>query len=225
METRALSAYAARGLNARRPFATIVHAPQRVGSDAQALDRLASEGQSLLLIDEQLAPVPGPLAPVPGPLAPVPGPLATVSPRLPGAADRVRLLENTFNRNVFGVESGRDGYLVLGLPWLPGFEGRVDDAPAGVVRANALYPAVYVPRGHHRVELRFVSRPFLAGLGLAMLGTTVWALWLAPSHRLAALVASLLLCAAFAGWMRQALFHGPSLGNRYEWRSEAPNER
>jgi hypothetical protein len=53
-----------------------------------------------------------------------------------------------------------------------------------------------------------------------MLGTTLGMLWLAPSRRVAWVVATLLV-AALAAWMNGALFHGPSLGNQYRWRSEA----
>ena len=199
MEMRTITAYSALGLNPRRPFATVAHAAEQVRSEREALARLASQGRPPLLVE---------------------APLPALSPEVVAQYDEVRLIDNTYNRYVFDVAAGKDGYVVLGLPWLPGFVGHVDGVPATVVKANALYPALFVPRGRHVVEFRFVSRPFLVGLGAAMLGTTLGMLWLAPSRRVAWVVATLLV-AALAAWMNGALFHGPSLGNQYRWRSEA----
>jgi hypothetical protein len=198
MEMRTLTAYSARGLNPRRPFATVEHVAQEVGSEHEALDRLEIQGRSVLLVE-----------------APVPA----LSPEVVAPDDELLLTDNTFNRNVFDVVAGRDGYVVLGLPWLPGFAGRVDGTAATVVKANALYPALFVPRGRHVVEFRFVSRPFLAGLGAAMLGMALWVLWLAPSRR-SGLLLVIVFGAAFFAWTYLAVFHGPSLGNEYRWRSE-----
>ena len=198
MELRTVTAYSRLGLNPRRPFATFAHAAEQVGSDREALDRLASQASSPLLVEALVPPL---------------------SPEIVAQYDELRLIDNTFNRNVFDVVAGRDGHIVLGLPWLPGFEGRVDGAPAAVVKANALYPALFVPRGRHLVEFRFVSRPFLAGLGAAMLAAALWVFWLLPSRRLASLLTTV-LGVAFGAWMYLALFHGPSLGNEYQWRSE-----
>jgi hypothetical protein len=200
MEVRALTAYSRLGLVARRPFATIAHAARQVASEAEALQSLAGDARSPLLVE---------------------APVAALSPETVAPSDEIRLTDNTYNRNVFDVTAARDGYVVLGLPWLPGFEGRVDGAPAKVVKANALYPAVFVPRGRHVVEFRFVSRPFLAGLAAAMLGIALWVFWLTPSRVVAAL-ATIALVAALAVGMRAALFDGPSLGNEYHWSLETP---
>jgi hypothetical protein len=154
-------------------------------------------------------------------------PLLVDSPVPPRSADvvapfdEIRLTYNTHNRHVFDVAAARDGYVVLGLPWLAGFEGRVDGRRVPLVKANALYPAVFVPPGRHVVEFRFVSRPFLVGLGLAVLAAIGWVAWWTRVRRGRRFVLALaiVLGAALAWKTQRALFDGPSFGKAFRWQA------
>jgi hypothetical protein len=198
MEMRRVADYRLFGLSPRRPLATVEHAAEQVSSEQEILTRLRTQPHAPLLVE-----------------APVP----TRSAEAFSRDDQVRLTYNTHNRHVFEVVAAMDGYVVLGLPWLDGFEGRVDGRPAALVRANALYPAVFVPPGRHVVEFRFVSRPFLVGLGIAIAGAILWLLWWTRCRRPWVLAVAILAAAAFVVKTRAALFDGPSFGKDFYWQA------
>ncbi|MFI4946737.1 MAG: hypothetical protein ACHP85_25890, partial [Burkholderiales bacterium] len=70
---------------------------------------------------------------------------------------------------------------------------------------------------------RFVSRPFLVGLGVSVLGTILWVLWWPQCRRPWVLALALLLAAAFVVKTHMALFDGPSFGKDFRW--QAPVDR
>jgi uncharacterized membrane protein YfhO len=83
--------------------------------------------------------------------------------------DRIRL--------VVSVPSG--GYLVLSEVFAPGWSATVDGQPAELLRANAIFRALWVAPGEHQVELRYW--PTLLTLGAASSGVAwlgVNGLWL-----------------------------------------------
>jgi hypothetical protein len=53
------------------------------------------------------------------------------------------------------AELSHDGVVVLLEGWYPGWTASVDGTPAPVLRANALFRAVEVPAGQHRVEFQY----------------------------------------------------------------------
>ena len=206
MEMRRVANYRQLGLSPRRPLATVEHAAEQMNSEQEILTRLMTQPRAPLLVE-----------------APVPRRSAVTFAR----DDQVRLTYNTHNRQVFEVVAAMDGYVVLGLPWLDGFEGHVDGRRVTLVRANALYPAVFVPPGQHVVEFRFVSLPFIVGLGFAIAGAILWLLWWPQCRRLWVLALAIFLAAVFVMKVRDALFDGPSFGKDFHWQSvlEAPGSR
>jgi len=58
------------------------------------------------------------------------------------------------------------------VPALPGFRSKVDGVATEIAKANALFPAIFVAKGTHHVEFRFISWPFFIGVTLCFL--TVW---------------------------------------------------
>lgn len=66
------------------------------------------------------------------------------------------------------VEAAEAAYLFLSEVFYPGWRATVDGEPAPVYRANALFRAVLVPAGEHRVVLTFSPRPWQVGLGLSL---------------------------------------------------------
>jgi hypothetical protein len=90
------------------------------------------------------------------------------------------IVEDSPERIRLRVEAPRDGYLVLADAWAPGWRGRVDGAPAEILRANGLFRAVKVPAGRHAVEMTY--RPASVASGFAISGVAVlagigWILW------------------------------------------------
>jgi hypothetical protein len=70
----------------------------------------------------------------------------------------VRPLHRRSDALSFEVRSSAPGYLVVLEAFDRGWQARVDASPARVLQANALFRAVQVPAGVHRVELRYRPR-------------------------------------------------------------------
>ncbi|MBC7224032.1 MAG: YfhO family protein, partial [Anaerolineae bacterium] len=88
------------------------------------------------------------------------------------AAGRAKVVAYQPNRMEVQVETLEPAYLVLSEVFYPGWRATVDGAPAPVYRANAIFRAVPVPAGEHRVVLVFSPVSWRAGVG-GTLGT--WA--------------------------------------------------
>ena len=94
----------------------------------------------------------------------------------PGTAQIVSY-QNDRIRLVVSVPIG--GYLVLSEVFAPGWSATVDGQPAELLRANAIFRALWVAPGEHQVELRYW--PTLLTLGAASSGVAwlgVNGLWL-----------------------------------------------
>lgn len=69
-------------------------------------------------------------------------------------------------RVVLRTTGNAPGAVVLTDAWFPGWEARVDGAPAPLLRANTALRAVAVAPGEHRVELLYRPASFRRGLAL-----------------------------------------------------------
>lgn len=106
------------------------------------------------------------------------------APSFPAARGSARITADGANSVVVETEADGPGWLVLLDGWFPGWEARVDGAPARVRRADYAFRAVQVPAG--RSVARFDYRPSSVGVGLilALLSAGLLALaWLATSRR------------------------------------------
>src|SRR5262249_3008506 len=66
-------------------------------------------------------------------------------------------------RVVVEVDLPAPGYLVLSDTYSSGWEATVDGQPVAVLRANAVFRSVPVPKGQHAVEFIYHPRPFTTG--------------------------------------------------------------
>lgn len=80
-------------------------------------------------------------------------------------AGRARIASYANTEVVIDASSREGGWVVLNDVWHPWWRAEIDGKPARILRANAIFRAVEVPPGEHKV--RFVFRPF-SGL---------WAQW------------------------------------------------
>jgi hypothetical protein len=84
----------------------------------------------------------------------------------PGArSSRAVVLRDTPGRLALRGEG--PGLLVVAEGWDPGWSATLDDAPAPLLRVNALQLGVVLPEGVHEVVLRHTPVGFVPGLGLA----------------------------------------------------------
>lgn len=67
--------------------------------------------------------------------------------------------------------------------FFPGWEARVDGAPAKLLRANFALRGVAVPAGEHEVEMRYRPAPFRVGLALSGLALAACAIAVWPGRR------------------------------------------
>jgi hypothetical protein len=198
LEMRSVAEYRNRGLKSERPLGVVVHGAVPSASDVEVWQQLRSG--------------------VASPSAFIDGPLEPRSEKAVSNYDTVSLVHNTSNRFRFNVVAARDGYFVLGLPLLPGFVCRIDGSFAKVVRADALYPSVFLPRGFHVVDFYFVSWPFVVGVGLAW--GTLWVLidWVAGRRRRSWVTRGMLLAVVpLVVLLWVALYAGPSFNTSYFW--------
>lgn len=67
------------------------------------------------------------------------------------------------------LELPSDTLWVVGGTWFPGWEGSVDGQPTEIVRVNGILRGMHVPRGHHRVEMRYRPRSLAIGAQISVL--------------------------------------------------------
>jgi hypothetical protein len=204
MEMRTVTEYRSHKIKTDRGLGTIVHRVEQLDSEAEILKRL----------QEKAPKVPLPLF--------IDRPVTPMAPESTGDHDEVKLVYNTSNRFLFDVTAARDGYFVLGVPALPGFRSKVDSAPATIAKANAMFPAVFVARGTHRVEFRFISWPFFIGVSLCFVTFWSWIFFSVRRRRWLVAIGALAAAGALGGVLYLALFHGPSFDTKYQW--QAPIE-
>ena len=197
MEMGSITTYLRHGLRPRQALGVVRHHVESAHSDTDFFRRWQERGTALpLFIDRPVEPF---------------------SPELVADHDQVDLVHNTTNRFVFRVAAAADGYFVLGLPWLPGFSCKVDSTKVPVAKANALFPAIFIPHGTHQIEFTFISWAFIAGAALAFMTVSAWALW-AFRRRLLAVAVGIVLAGALLAWLvRLFILDGPSFETHYQW--------
>ena len=202
MEMRTVTEYKSHKLKPERQLGTIAHRVERLDSEAEVLKRMTDKGIRLplpLYIDSDVAPL---------------------SPEATGDHDEVKLVYNTSNRFIFDVVAARDGYFVLGVPALPGFRSKVDGVATEIARANALFPAIFIAKGTHRVEFRFISWPFFIGVSLCFLTVWTWIFFSVRRRRWLVAGSALVSAAALGGILYFSLYHGPSFETKYQWQGQ-----
>jgi hypothetical protein len=123
---------------------------------------------------------------------------AVTERRLPGlavggsgaaqAASRARVTSYRREQVIVRTDAVRPALLVLTDSWFPGWQARVDGRPAPVHRVDYLIRGVLVPRGSHRVELRYEPASWRVGwvvsvLAFAGILATALLAWRRPSRR------------------------------------------
>jgi len=159
------------------PRAYVVHRVEVV-SDEGLLERLTSpdlNAWTTALIEEPLPPEQ--MAGLEG------APLRSTS--------TARITHYSPNRVEVEADMAAPGLLILSDAYYPGWQVRVDGAPAPLLRANYALRGVYLSAGTHSLVFRFVPIPFWVGLAVAGSTTIFGASFLAwQVHRTRRHVAS-----------------------------------
>ncbi|MGE5140428.1 MAG: YfhO family protein, partial [Rudaea sp.] len=150
------------------PRSFITHNAVRVGSDQEALDRMAARDFSgeLLLAD--------------GPQSE-----SDVGQQLDESA---QIAVYQPEHVVVNAKTSLDGYLVLADAWDPGWVALLDGKPVSIHRADVVLRAVELSAGEHTVEFIYRPASFYAGLvtsaiGLAVLVIITLVVWLVRMSR------------------------------------------
>ena len=104
-----------------------------------------------------------------------PGIALPVTPPLTGSKAEVVLHKH--NRVKINVEMPENGLLFLSDVFYPGWKVYVDGNPARIYRANYLFRAVEVKKGHHTVEFYYEPLSFRLGAVVSLLfvvGIVMW---------------------------------------------------
>jgi hypothetical protein len=88
-------------------------------------------------------------------------------------AGRARIVARGSDRLAIEVSARRPGLLVVTESYDPGWRAWVDGAPAPVWRANAVFRAVAVGEGDHRVEMRYRPPSAAWGATASVLGAVL----------------------------------------------------
>jgi hypothetical protein len=82
------------------------------------------------------------------------------------------------------AEMHSDGWIVTSIPDWPGWQATIDGHAAETAIANHAFVGVKVPKGRHRVELRYWPRTFVIGAGvtIATLALLACAILLIPRY-------------------------------------------
>lgn len=109
---------------------------------------------------------------LPGQPPPFAIPDAWLEPQPPDASQPDRLSFDDYRPEHISLrtQSGTGSFLVLTQAFYPGWQATVDGVPAQLMAADALFQAVHVPAGQHRVELSF--QPRSVTIGGAITGAT-----------------------------------------------------
>jgi hypothetical protein len=92
--------------------------------------------------------------------------------------DRIAVVLEQPERIELTATLATPGLLVIADTYFPGWQARVDGAPAPLMRANYAFRAVPLAGGTHAVELLYRPRSFRLGVVLSLLGLaitgTIW---------------------------------------------------
>jgi hypothetical protein len=100
------------------------------------------------------------------------------------SAARVRITTFSPTHLTAAVEASGSHLLVFSQIYYPGWQVRLDDQSAELLRVNVVLQGVVVPAGKHTVELIFNPASFRLGQLISMFGLLIWGLMFAWDRRL-----------------------------------------
>ena len=93
----------------------------------------------------------------------------------------VEIIEYTYNKIKIRTQSAKDGILILGDAYFPGWKARIGDKKIDIFSANYIVRGVFVPAGKHIIEFYYLPRSWVLGgiisfstLTLSLLGCFVY---------------------------------------------------
>lgn len=78
-------------------------------------------------------------------------------------------LEIGVNKITADVNSDKDGYLFLSLPYSKGWKAKVDGVECEILQANVAYSAIPITLGKHEIKLVYHTPFLLAGVIISLL--------------------------------------------------------
>lgn len=87
----------------------------------------------------------------------------------PGSRAAWRVVERRSDRLRLEISADGPGYLVVVEAYAPGWRARIDASSVPLLRANALFRAVPVPKGAHEVEMTYRPPAAYVGAGVSAL--------------------------------------------------------
>jgi hypothetical protein len=88
-------------------------------------------------------------------------------PLFPPAAGRVLAVRESASRATVDVECAGDALLIASVTFHKYWRATIDGAPASIERVNVAYQGIRVPRGRHRIELRYRNDVLLVSMAIS----------------------------------------------------------
>jgi hypothetical protein len=85
-------------------------------------------------------------------------------------------VEHRGDELLMALDAGGGGYLLVSEVFLPGWQAEVDGEPTSILRANALFRALQLGPGQHRVRMFYRPRAVGPGQAISLAGLVVMAL-------------------------------------------------
>ncbi len=89
-------------------------------------------------------------------------------------ADVARVTSYDLDKVDVSVDSRAPGMLVLTDAYAPGWRASVDGRPAALARADAVFRAVPLPAGAHRVSFTYEPDAFALGSRISVAALALW---------------------------------------------------
>ena len=94
-------------------------------------------------------------------------------------------MEESPERLRIGIEAPREGYLVVGDAYAPGWRATIGGEAVPIEKANGIFRAVRVPAGRHVVEMIYRPGSVTAGLAVSLMAALAITAWSVRARRLA----------------------------------------
>jgi hypothetical protein len=91
------------------------------------------------------------------------------------STSEIKLIKDTDEELIIEVKNNKEGILVVGDSFYPGWQAFIDDKQTKIYPANINQRAIFINAGNHQVRLHFISQSFEIGKRISIVFFIIWA--------------------------------------------------